>query len=326
MIRTIGLFSLIFAWSCSQSNGHETVFVHADSGSTEETSTLPKLEAFLLDPLLNSTYVLPDNIVPADDIWRINHTTITSIGKGIVLSADSTHLKIQYVHLENAKKTTFSVIYAARSLQSDLEIGDTIHESEIIGYSKVNHTIESGKPLEHLANKHFTDPKNEPAVLIIDKRQYHMWWLVNGSIQRDFDIALGQDPVGHKKRQGDNKTPEGEYFIVEKLKGPFSSPTGPYLGNSWFRLNYPNTYDAEQALLDGRITVTEKNKIDRAFALKKDTPNNTSLGGDIGIHGWNGDWYNYDTWDITWGCVSMRNSNIDSLYPLIRIPTKVLIL
>src|SRR6266436_3393792 len=38
----------------------------------------------------------------------------------------------------------------------------------------------------------------------------------NGHILKTYKVALGGDPIGPKERQGDHKTPEGEYVVDAK--------------------------------------------------------------------------------------------------------------
>ena len=43
------------------------------------------------------------------------------------------------------------------------------------------------------------------------KRKLHL--LQNGEVFRTFEIALGIEPIGHKLKEGDNRTPEGLYWL-----------------------------------------------------------------------------------------------------------------
>src|ERR1041385_3621878 len=46
-------------------------------------------------------------------------------------------------------------------------------------------------------------------LLIARKSDYRMKLYYRGKFIREYIIALGQDPIGPKLQQGDNKTPEG---------------------------------------------------------------------------------------------------------------------
>jgi lipoprotein-anchoring transpeptidase ErfK/SrfK len=151
-----------------------------------------------------------------------------------------------------------------------------------------------------------------------------MYYYRHGKLTETLEMALGQDPAGHKQQTGDNKTPEGEYRISQKAKGPFYSDTGPYLGNSWMELSYPNRFDAYEGLNKGMVSQAQAALIIKQDLLKQRTPHNTRLGGLVGIHGWNGEWHpNYR--DITWGCISLQNADIDRLYPHFPVNMYVLI-
>jgi hypothetical protein len=172
---------------------------------------------------------------------------------------------------------------------------------------------------------HMIVPALQKKILIAVKCEYKMYMYEYGKPTDTIEIALGQDPVGHKQRTGDNRTPEGEYRISEKAKGPFYSDTGPYLGNSWMELSYPNRYDAWQGLQQGIITQTQCRAIVQLDLQKKRTPYNTTLGGRVGLHGWLGEWHP-DYRDITWGCISLQNEDIDRVFTSLPLNMYVFIL
>lgn len=166
--------------------------------------------------------------------------------------------------------------------------------------------------------------KNEDTLLIAYKSKYRMQLYYKGVLQKTYIIGLGQDPIGHKQQQGDNKTPEGDYRIIEKTVGPFTG-ANPYLGNRWMRLNYPNNADAKAGLEKKLITQSQYDQI--VSANKKGTMplKTTDLGGGIGIHGWYGEWPGDDEQDITWGCVSMQNDQVKDLYDRVGLQTRIII-
>ncbi len=101
-----------------------------------------------------------------------------------------------------------------------------------------------------------------------------------------FKISLGANPVGHKVKQGDNKTPEGKYFI--SLKNPNSR------GYRSLKISYPNESDKMNA-----------KKL------------NVNPGGDIFIHGL---WYDTQDpknhWKDNWtrGCIAVNNKEIEEIF------------
>jgi hypothetical protein len=163
-------------------------------------------------------------------------------------------------------------------------------------------------------------------LLIAHKSEYRMNLYTKGKLLKTYTIALGQEPLGPKQKQGDNKTPEGMYKIIQKSRGPFEGDYSQYLGVAWMRLNYPNNADAVNGFKKGLITEAQKNSIINANNAGKEPPKTTKLGGGIGIHGWWGDWPGTDKQNLTWGCISLQNKDLDDLYGRIQLGTVILIL
>jgi murein L,D-transpeptidase YafK len=132
-------------------------------------------------------------------------------------------------------------------------------------------------------------------------------------IVRRFEIVLGIEPDDPKLRRGDNRTPEGTYFVSEKQTQPSFRR---FLG-----LSYPNVSDAERALHGSLISQEEWADILFANLRGETPPWNTRLGGRIGIHGY-GDRPELNI-DWTKGCIAVRNDDIEYLYARIRIGTQV---
>jgi murein L,D-transpeptidase YafK len=160
-------------------------------------------------------------------------------------------------------------------------------------------------------------------VIVVVKHVYTLYAFEDGRLVHQVPVALGQAPVGHKQRQGDNRTPEGEYTVLDKSAGPFQSA---YFGARWLRLSYPNAADAAAALTDGRISKAEHDAIADADKHRVAAPKNTALGGGIGIHGWNGDWDSAAHNDLTWGCLSLRAADLLAIYAFAERGTRVIIL
>lgn len=167
---------------------------------------------------------------------------------------------------------------------------------------------------------------NVDTLLIAWKSQYRMQLYYSGKLQKTYIIGLGQEPIGHKQQQGDNKTPEGNYRIIQKTVGPFTGGgSSAWLGTRWMRLNYPNNADAKSGLDRKLISRDEYNRIVLANKAGKEPPKNTKLGGGIGIHGWNGSWPGNDQQDLTWGCISLQNDQVEDLYDRVGLQTRVII-
>lgn len=75
--------------------------------------------------------------------------------------------------------------------------------------------------------------------LCVVKHLRELYVFRKGKLLKIYRIALGDEPVGHKHVQGDEKTPEGLYFIDGK--NPFSS-CHKNLG-----ISYPNAADRAYA-------------------------------------------------------------------------------
>ncbi|MEF1215351.1 L,D-transpeptidase family protein, partial [Vibrio alginolyticus] len=52
----------------------------------------------------------------------------------------------------------------------------------------------------------------------VDKSKRRMYLMEQGAVLKEYRIALGANPQGHKQEEGDNRTPEGEYtldYVIE---------------------------------------------------------------------------------------------------------------
>jgi len=168
--------------------------------------------------------------------------------------------------------------------------------------------------------------KNKQLVIVI-KNKYKLYFYENKKLIKTYEIGLSQSPIGDKKQQGDNKLPEGEYYLIQKAKGPFGGKWGHYLGERWIRISYPNKKDAISGLKRKIITKKQYDKILKATKEKNIPPKTTRLGGGIGIHGWiKEDWSNTENRDLTWGCITMHNKDIEEFYDLIKGKVKIIII
>ena len=51
-------------------------------------------------------------------------------------------------------------------------------------------------------------------IIIVKKSERILYAVKDDKIIKKYDIAIGQNPEGHKLKEGDKKTPEGYYFIA----------------------------------------------------------------------------------------------------------------
>jgi len=157
-------------------------------------------------------------------------------------------------------------------------------------------------------------PLKRPLVsprIIVKKRERKLLLYSAGKLVRTYRIGLGLSPVGDKVRQGDRRTPEGDFYIFTRNdKSAFYLSLG---------ISYPNAAHAKRGLRDGLINRNQYDAITRALKAKQIPPQNTALGGDIYIHG------NGSSSDWTWGCVALENEDVRELFNAVPVGTPVTI-
>jgi hypothetical protein len=126
--------------------------------------------------------------------------------------------------------------------------------------------------------------------IVVEKSRRTMTLYNSGSPVRIYFIALGQNPVGKKVGIGDNRTPEGVYYIAGH------NPASKY--HLSLRVSYPNEQDLAEALARG-----------------------VSPGGDIMIHGLPRGFENmgaeHRQRDWTNGCIAVTNAEIEEIWSAI---------
>lgn len=148
--------------------------------------------------------------------------------------------------------------------------------------------------------------------IVVKKAERRLFLYDKNKLVRTYRVGLGLSPTGDKVRQGDRRTPEGDFYIFTKNdKSAFYLSLG---------VSYPNAPHARRGLRDGLISKSQHDAIMRALNLKKTPPQNTALGGDIYIHGHGA------TSDWTWGCVALENDDIRELFNAVSVGTPVTIL
>ncbi|MEZ9839188.1 murein L,D-transpeptidase family protein [Vibrio sp. 10N.261.52.C11] len=130
----------------------------------------------------------------------------------------------------------------------------------------------------------------------VDKSKRRMYLLKGEEVIQEFRIALGKQPKGHKRFEGDNRTPEGEYqldYVMEE--------------SDFYRsvhINYPQPSDMQWA---------EQNDVDP--------------GGNIKIHGIkNGERRSpsfIQSFDWTDGCIALTNQDMDEFLQLVKMGTPI---
>ena len=116
---------------------------------------------------------------------------------------------------------------------------------------------------------------------------------------------------GPKRREGDLRTPEGEYYVcLKKEKGKY----GPSLG-----LSYPSAADAENGVRLGIIGEELMPLFRQAEQTRTRPPWGTALGGEIYIHGGG----SAENW--TAGCIALEPEEMDALFAMCDLGTPVTI-
>ena len=140
--------------------------------------------------------------------------------------------------------------------------------------------------------------QNSIDMIIIKKSQRVLYAVKDDKVIKKYDIAIGKNPIGHKLKEGDKKTPEGYYFIDGKnAKSKF------FLS---LHTSYPNFHDKR---------VAEKN--------------NLNPGSHIAIHGLPSisvlSQYLYNSSDWTDGCIALNNKDMEELWKMSEEGTQILI-
>jgi len=161
--------------------------------------------------------------------------------------------------------------------------------------------IPAAKPADTVLNPRIVVKKAERTLALYDGEK----------LVAVYPIGLGFTPEGHKKREGDGATPEGEYTICTRNeKSKFYKSLG---------LSYPNAEDAEAGLADGLIDEATYKRIVKSIEDMQCPPWNTPLGGEIFIHGHGAgsDW--------TAGCIALGDADMEALWQRCQIGTPVTI-
>jgi murein L,D-transpeptidase YafK len=132
--------------------------------------------------------------------------------------------------------------------------------------------------------------------IVVHKAKRELLLLNSGKVIRTYKVALGRNPIGHKQRQGDGKTPEGTYTISAR-----------YAQSQYYKalhISYPDAKDRTRAERQG-----------------------VSPGGDILIHGLPNSSPNlgaaHRLIDWTEGCIALTNAEMDELWRLVRTGTPI---
>jgi tetratricopeptide (TPR) repeat protein len=164
--------------------------------------------------------------------------------------------------------------------------------------SKGDEILALQKKAEALEQRFFAFAIRKGSVdrIVIEKKTRRLMLLSKGELLKTYRIALGGNPIGPKERQGDNKTPEGTYFIDSRNNGSKFHRS--------LHVSYPNERDKQRA---------------RELGVPP--------GGNIMIHGikngfsWVGDAHAETDW--TKGCIAVTDEEIEEIDRLVPNGTTV---
>ena len=155
--------------------------------------------------------------------------------------------------------------------------------------------------------------RSEAAALrvVITKSERRLVLLRGEEVVMTVPIVLGREPVGQKGREGDGRTPEGEFFIFAR------NPESKY--HRSLAISYPDPSAVERAYREGAIDDGEYREARDAIARGEVPRQNTAMGGEIYIHGGgiDGDW--------TQGCIAIADDAIEELFEAAEVGIRVTI-
>lgn len=163
------------------------------------------------------------------------------------------------------------------------------------------------------------DPEDAVIKIVVDKSDHTLGIAADGKLMKTYHVELGDGGLGDKNISGDHKTPEGTFYISQRS---VLSPADYYLGSRWMELSYPNKEDADRGLKAGIISQETYDDIVSAINNGEIPPQNTALGGGVGIHG--GSVASFGS-DWTWGCVGLSNKDVEDFFSYIKVGTQVTI-
>lgn len=158
--------------------------------------------------------------------------------------------------------------------------------------------------------------------LVVVRSEHQLIVMKKGVTLRTFKVAFGSGGKKAKLRSGDHTTPKGRYKI--------SKVRDSSRFHMFMQLNYPNMNDAKRALKNHTITRTQYRDILDAHYSGRLPPQNTALGGAIGLHGIGVETKDkieiHQIADWTQGCIAMRNHEIEELNRYIDVGTTISII
>lgn len=157
--------------------------------------------------------------------------------------------------------------------------------------------------------------------IIIDRKSFSLNLYSDKVLVKKYRASFGRNLSDKKKSADDGATPVGEYVICEIIPN--------HLYHKFFKLNYPNEFDAVESLRNRQISQKDFDIIIDKLEKGECSYEKTALGGNIGIHGIGRfDFFLSNlpfVFNWTNGSIAVSDKHIDELYSVIREGTKVVI-
>jgi murein L,D-transpeptidase YafK len=131
-------------------------------------------------------------------------------------------------------------------------------------------------------------------------------------------IAIGRGGAASLRRKGDGTTPLGSYRVA------WINEDSPF--HRFFGIDFPSRPDAERAREAGVIDDRDLRRITAAIDAGRIPPQDTPLGGRLGIHGiGRGDLRMHRDFNWTQGCIALTNEEIEALSRWVVVGTPVVV-
>ena len=177
-------------------------------------------------------------------------------------------------------------------------ISKAIYAIEVAAYRRKTYVNVRTRKLniDRINDLALLNAKNNDYYILIEKSKYSLsvcdstGWLIS------YPVVFGTGGESEKQIEGDKKTPEGSFHILDKH--------GHDKWSKFMLLDYPTKEDLANF---------------KVLKESKRIPEKAVIGGGIGIHGtWPHDDFMIDYYkNWTDGCISMKNDDIDDLYKFV---------
>ena len=156
--------------------------------------------------------------------------------------------------------------------------------------------------MEPVQTKVLSKPSGNPQeqyvdFVLVDKSKRELYLYSGDQVVKSYPVALGKQPKGQKKKEGDSRTPEGLYTL------DWRNPTSKFFRS--IHVSYPNVNQRRSAKEAG-----------------------INPGGAIMIHGQPSDWaeriqLTFAHKDWTEGCIAVENQAMLEIWDLVRDGTPI---